>query len=89
MPLGVAAAASQTHLAISSEIYGSGIITLASLNKDIDNTMKTIRSLKDAYLLIKRDSEAVKNELKAAKRRISRYFSCYIRCWFIITCFNK
>ena len=80
MPLGVAAAASQTNLAISREMYGSGITTLASLNKDMNNTMKTIKSLKDTHLLIKRDSETVKNELKATKRRIFRYFSCYIRC---------
>ena len=42
------------------------------------DTMKIVRSLKESSLLIKSDSETIKNEAKAQRNgfRINRYISC-------------
>ena len=58
-PLGLTAAASATDAAFQMKIYGSRI-TLVFSNEEIHYIIKTFQSVKDAGLLIKDVTEAVK-----------------------------
>ena len=45
-------------------MFGSGVITLIISNKEMNDIMKTVKSLEESGLLIKGVSETVKNEAK-------------------------
>ena len=61
VPLGLTAAASATVTPIQKEIIGSEITMIIS-NKEMDDTIKIIKSLKESDLLIKVVSETINNE---------------------------
>ena len=67
IPLGSTAAASTTDTAIDKNIFGSGIETLIISNKEMNDIMKVVKSLKESGLLIKGVSETIKNEAKERK----------------------
>ena len=48
-------------------IVGSGTATLAITSKDMENTIKTVKSLEDSDLLIKGISKTIENEAKVQK----------------------
>ena len=73
IPLGLTAAASAADAGILKKILGSGNTTLIISNKDMDDLIKTVKSLEDSGLLLKE----VKS--KRAKRRISLYVIWNIR----------
>ena len=78
--LGLTTATSATDETTQKKIYGSGATALIILNKEIDDIMKIVKSLKKLILLIKSISETIKNETKIIKRRISWYGIRYISC---------
>ena len=65
--IGLTAAASATNAVIQKKVYGSAMTTLIMSNEEMDDIMKIIKSLKESDLLIKRVSEAIKNETKEHK----------------------
>ena len=67
LPLWVTAATSATDAAVQKKIYGSGITFLVNISQS-DDTMKTVKSLEDATLLIKVVSETVEIEVKEKRR---------------------
>ena len=52
---------------------------LTTLNEEISDTMKIVKSLKESGLLIKSISKTIQNEAKE-KKRISWYVTRYIGC---------
>ena len=56
--------------------------TLTILNKEMERTIKIVKSLEDSCSLIKRVAQTIKNETKETKGWIS-YVTGYIRCKFI------
>ena len=67
MPLELTAAASATDAAIHKKMFGSGNTTLITLNEEMSNIMKIVKSLEESGLLIKGVSQTVKNEAKEQK----------------------
>ena len=67
VPLGLTAAASVADAGIHKKILGSGNTTLIISNNEVNDIIKTIKSLEDSGLLIKRISETVQNEVKEQK----------------------
>ena len=61
MPLGL------TDAAIQKKIYGSGTTALIISNKEMEDIMKLVKSLKELELLVKGISETIKNERKEQK----------------------
>ena len=53
VPLGLTAAVSATDAPIHKKILGSGTTTLIFSDKDLNDVMKIVKSLKDSGLLIK------------------------------------
>ena len=64
IPLGLTAAVSATDTAIQKKIYGSGFTTLIISNEEMNDIMKTVKSLEDSGLIIKGVSETIQNEAK-------------------------
>ena len=52
IPLGLTAAALATDAGIQKNVFGSGITTLIVSNEEMNNIMKTCKSLEDTGLLI-------------------------------------
>ena len=52
-------------------------------NEEMNDIIKTVKSLEESGLLIKCVNETIKNEAKKKKKEscISQYFIRYIRCW--------
>ena len=67
IPLWLTAAASEADAGIHKKILGSGNTTLIISNNEVNDIIKTIKSLEDSGLLIKRISETVQNEVKEQK----------------------
>ena len=65
--LGLTAAASATEAAIHKKMFRSGTTTLIISNEEMNDIMKTVKSLKESGLLIKAVSQAIKNEAKTKK----------------------
>ena len=59
IPLGLTAAASAADAGIHNKILGSGNTTLIISNKDMEDLIKIVKSLKDSGLLLKRITESV------------------------------
>ena len=70
MPLGLTPAAAATDAAIPKKSYGSGVTTLVISNEEMDD-IKIITCFEESGLLIKGGSDAIKNEVKKTKRKIS------------------
>ena len=66
--LGLTAAASATAAAIQRKTFGSCMTTLIISNKEMNEIMKIIKSLKNAGLFIKGVSETTENEAKEPNR---------------------
>ena len=72
IPLALTAPASATDAAIQKKIFGSCTrlsdlpkqIRLTTLNEEMNNIMKIVRSRKESGLLMKGVSETIKNEAK-------------------------
>ena len=62
IPLGLTAAAAD--VAIHKKMFGSGTATLIISNKEMNDTMKIVKSLEESNLLIKGISETIQNETK-------------------------
>ena len=62
--LGLTAAASAEDAQIHKKILGSGNKTLIVSNKDMEDLIKRVKSLKDSGLLLKGVTESVQNEVK-------------------------
>ena len=52
---------------IQKKVYASGTTTLIILHEEIEDITKRVKSLEELGLLIKRISEAIKNEAKEQK----------------------
>ena len=77
VPLGLTAAASSADAGIHKKILGSGNnTTLIVSNKDMDDFIEMVKSLKDSGLLLKRITESVQNEIKK-KNRKAGFLLCY------------
>ena len=66
---GLTAAASATETVIQKKIYGSETATLIISNEEMNDIMKIVKSFEELGLLLKGDSETIKNEAKEQKRR--------------------
>ena len=68
IPLGLTAAASAADMGMHKKILGSGnMTTLIISNDEIEDFIKTVKSLEDSSLLLKGVAETVKNEVKEQK----------------------
>ena len=68
IPLELTAAVSARDVAIQNKISGSGRTALITFNKEMDYTMKIVKSLEETtFLLIKSVRETNKNEAKEQK----------------------
>ena len=72
IPLGLNAAASAADAGIHKKFLGSGhdnnnTTTLIISNKEIEDIIKILKSLKDSGLLLNRITETVQNEVKEQK----------------------
>ena len=63
-PQGLTATASATDTVIQKEIHCSGTRTVITLNKEMKNIIKVVKSLEESELLIKCVSETIGNEAK-------------------------
>ena len=73
-PLGLQVAESATDAAIQKRIYGSGMTTLITSNKETEDIMKKVKYLKRSGLLIKGVRQKIKNE--AIKQKVN-FLACY------------
>ena len=69
--LGLTKGASATDTAIQKKICKSGVKTLIISNEEMSDIMETVKSLKDAGLLIQGVSKTIKNEAKEQKGFLS------------------
>ena len=60
-----------TDAANYKKMFGSGSATLITLNKEINDIMKIIKSLEESGLLIKGINKTIKNEAKEQKADFS------------------
>ena len=67
IPLGLTAGASATDAAIQQKIFGSDAATLIISDEEMNDIMKTVKSLEEFGLLTKGISETIKNEAKKQK----------------------
>ena len=67
IPLQLSAPASATNAAIHKKMTGSGRTTLIISNEEMNDIMKTVKSLEKYGLLIKDVSQTIKNEAKEQK----------------------
>ena len=65
--LGLTAAASATDSTIYKKVFGSGRNSLIILNEEMNDIIKTIKSLEESGLLIKGVCETIKNEAEEQK----------------------
>ena len=80
VPLGLEAAASARDEGIQKEFFFFFSTIFLFSDEGLNGIMKIIKSLEESGLLIKSVREMVENEVKKQKRRIFRYFGCYIWC---------
>ena len=67
MPIELTSTASETDAAIHKKTYGSGFTTFIISNAEMEDIMKILKSTEYSGLLIKVDSEEIKNEAKEQK----------------------
>ena len=66
-PLGITAAASAIDAGNQKKIHGSGNTTLIISNKEINDIMKIVQTLKYSNILLKGVTKTIKNETKEQK----------------------
>ena len=71
--LGLPAAAWGTNTVIPNKIFGWRTTALIISNKEMNDTMKLVKSLEESGLLIKGVSEILKNKAKKTKTKKQRY----------------
>ena len=64
IPLGLTAAASATDAAVHKKMFGYGFTALINSNEEMNDVMKTVKSLEESGLIIKGVSETIKSEAK-------------------------
>ena len=71
VPLGLTAAASSADAGIHKKILGSGHNNTTQIisNDEMDDILKTVKSLKDSRVLLKGVSETLQNEAKEQRGR--------------------
>ena len=74
IPLRLTAAASATDAAIHKKMFGSGFTTLIISNEEMNDFMKTVKSLEEPQLLIKGVSETIKMKQKNKKEGFLRFY---------------
>ena len=74
IPLRLTAAASATDAAIHKKMFGSGFTTLIISNEEMNDFMKTVKSLEESQLLIKGVSETIKMRQKNKKEGFLRFY---------------
>ena len=74
IPLRLTAAASATDAAIHKKMFGSGFTTLIISNEEMNDFMKTVKSLEESQLLIKGVSETIKMKQKNKKEGFLRFY---------------
>ena len=67
MPLGLTVAAPPTDAAIHIKMFGSHVTLLIISNKEMNDIIKIVKSLKESSLLIKGISETIQNQAKGKK----------------------
>ena len=67
IPLQLTAAVLATEAAIQKKLFGSGMTTLIISTEEMNDIMKTVKSLEESGLLIKGVSKTIKNEAKEQK----------------------
>ena len=67
LPCGLSAAMSATDAAIQKKFHGSSATALITLNEEMEDIMKIVKSLEESRLLIKRIRKTIKNEAKKRK----------------------
>ena len=71
IPLGFTAPASARDAAIQKKVFGSHMITLIIWNEEMDDIMRTIKSLEESGLLTKGVSQTFKLKQKNKKQDFS------------------
>ena len=74
IPLRLTAAASAIDAAIHKKMFGSGFTTLIISNEEMNDFMKTVKSLEESQLLIKGVSETIKMRQKNKKEGFLRFY---------------
>ena len=74
IPLRLTAAASAIDAAIHKKMFGSGFTTLIISNEEMNDFMKTVKSLEESQLLIKGVSETIKMKQKNKKEGFLRFY---------------
>ena len=74
IPLRLTAAASATDAAIHKKMFGSGFTTLIISNEEMNDFMKTVKSLEESQLLIKGVSKTIKMKQKNKKEGFLRFY---------------
>ena len=74
IPLRLTAAASAIDAAIHKKMFGSGFTTLTISNEEMNDFMKTVKSLEESQLLIKGVSETIKMRQKNKKEGFLRFY---------------
>ena len=83
MPLGLTETASAADAGIHNKILGLGMTTLMISDEAMEDIIKIVKFLEECGKLIKVVSEAIENETKEQKGRISCHVIRRIRCLFI------
>ena len=74
IPLRLTAAASATDAAIHKKMFGSGFTTLIISNEEMNDFMKTVKSLEESQLLIKGVNETKEMKQKNKKESFLRFY---------------
>ena len=74
IPLRLSAGVSSADVAIQVKIYGSDTTGLMISNEEMEDIIKIVKSLEESGLLIKANSETIKNEQNNKKEG---FFQCY------------
>ena len=74
IPLRLTAAASATDAAIHKKMFGSGFTTLIISNEEMNDFMKTVKSLEKSQLLIKGVNETKEMKQKNKKESFLRFY---------------
>ena len=79
VPLGLWAGMSEADAAIQKKIYRSGTTALIISNKEMEDIIKMIKSVKESGLQMKGISERIENEAKKNKaKQKGRLFSMFL-----------
>ena len=74
IPLRLTAVASAIDAAIHKKMFGYGFTTLIISNEEMNDFMKTVKSLEESQLLIKGVSETIKMKQKNKKEGFLRFY---------------